>query len=201
MTSSISLRAPSAHTHSSIKADSSGANDIQPPTFTWLSRTWHVSYSTLPMWKGKQNVHITYSLSGVMSSDQSKMPNLMDHVESQKAGQEKVSHIHGISRPVEVESVPFGLAYTWRGNGLLKLISSNWEILGFGTDSSSAEPNDWAVTCFSKTLFTPAGIDIYTSTKASLSEATLEAIKAALAKLHDDSFNSLATSLFEVPRT
>ena len=61
------------------------------------------------------------------------MPDLDDHVESQKVGQTKISHIHGISRPVEVKGIGFGLAYSWRGKGLLKIASSNWEILGYGS--------------------------------------------------------------------
>jgi hypothetical protein len=129
------------------------------------------------------------------------MPDLDDHVESQKIGKEKVSHIHGISRPIEVDGVEFGLAYHWRGKGLLKLITSHWEILGHGKDEGAQESNEWVVTFFSKTVFTAAGIDIYTRTKANLSDATLNAIKSAMAELCDDEFKSLANSIFEVPRT
>jgi hypothetical protein len=199
MATEVTVRTPSSHTYSATKGAS--GNDLKPPTFDWISGTWNVSYSSLPLWKGKQNVRISYALCGSTPQDSSRMPDLDDHVESQKIGQTKVSNIHGISRPVEVEGIGFGLAFRWRGKGLLKLISSNWEILGYGVDNNAQEPNDWVVTFFSKTTFTPAGIDIYTRTKEDLSDATLQAIKAKLISLSDDKFTAIANSIFEVPRT
>lgn len=68
-----------------------------------------------------------------------------------------------------------GATFDWRGSGTLFFVSSHWELLGYGTDH--AANLEWAVTCqlhspptiheltissvFSKTLFTPAGVDIY----------------------------------------
>jgi hypothetical protein len=193
------IRTPSSHTYSTSKTTTEST--LKSPPFEWISTTWNVSYSSLPLWKGKQNVRITYSLCGPAPQDPSKMPTLDDHVESQKLGQTKTSHIHGISRPVEVKGLAFGLAYSWRGKGLLKIASSDWEILGYGSDNHAAEPNDWVVTFFSKTLFTPAGIDIYTRTKANLSDETLDAIKSALATLSDEKFTTIVNSIFEIPRT
>ena len=128
------------------------------------------------------------------------MPDLDDMVEYQKVGATKVSSIHGISRPVEVADLQHGLAYSWRGKGWLKIASSNWEILGWGVDEHNPQ-NDWVVTYFSKTLFTPAGIDIYCRTDDPLSEPTLKTIKDALSSLEEASLQKLAESLFEVPRT
>jgi hypothetical protein len=198
MASEVVIRAPSSHTYSTSKATN---YNLKTPSFEWLSTTWNVSYSSLPLWKGKQNVRITYSLCGATPQDSLRMPDLDDHVESQKIGQTKTSHIHGISRPVEVEGLEFGLAYSWRGKGWLKIASSDWEILGYGPDNHAKDPNDYIVTFFSKTLFTPAGIDIYTRTKANLSDETLSAIKSTLASLSDEKFTSIANSIFEVPRT
>jgi hypothetical protein len=198
MASEVVIRAPSSHTYSTSKATN---YNLKTPSFEWLSTTWNVSYSSLPLWKGKQNVRITYSLCGATPRDSLRMPDLDDHVESQKIGQTKTSHIHGISRPIEVEGLEFGLAYSWRGKGWLKIASSDWEILGYGPDNHAKEPNDYIVTFFSKTLFTPAGIDIYTRTKANLSDETLSAIKSTLASLSDEKFTSIANSIFEVPRT
>ena len=60
-----------------------------------------------------------------------------------------------------------GANFDWKGAGWLFFVHSHWEVLGYGRDENS----EWAVTCgcfrgqadvvFSKTLFTPAGIDVY----------------------------------------
>jgi hypothetical protein len=192
----INLRAPSSHM---IKDASEVSTTIDAPTYDWLAGTWHVSYSSLPLWKGKQNVRITYKLlPGYIASVPDRMPHLDDHVEYQKAGSSKTNNVRGVSRPVDVTGLGHGLAYAWRGKGLLAIASSSWEILAYGTDTHAAEANDYAVTYFGKTLFTPAGIDIYTRTTASLSEETLSAVKAALEK--QSGCAKLAKSLFEVPR-
>ena len=76
-----------------------------------------------------------------------------------------------------------GATFDWKGKGWLFFVSSHWEVLGYGREDSSNL--EWAVTCtsfsplpylfsqqhakrpeelmidFSKTLFTPSGIDIY----------------------------------------
>jgi hypothetical protein len=201
MATEIQLRSPSSHTY--LAKQSGGGVSVKSPNYEFLSGTWNVSYSSLPLWKGKQNVKISYKYDGPPSKDSEsgKMPDLDDHVEYQKEGKDKVSHIHGVSRPVDVKGIDHGLAYSWRGKGMLTLITSNWEILGYGTDTDAGEPNDWVVTFFCKTLFTPAGIDIYTRRSASLSETALTAVKASLEKLGDGAFTTIVKSMFEVPRT
>lgn len=201
MANEVTLRAPSSHTYAIKPTTDLGKTNLTAPTFDWLRGPWNVSYSTLPLWKDKQNVRITYSMTGSRGDSLDRIPDLDDHVESQKVGKDKTSHIHGISRPVEVEGLAHGLAYSWRGKGWLKIASSDWEILGFGTDTQNGEENDWIVTFFSKTLFTPAGIDIYTRSTKNLSDTTLRTIKTALEGLSDDKFTAIAKSIFEVPRT
>jgi hypothetical protein len=199
MAPEIKLRSPSSHTY--VGKQANGSTEVKSPTYDWVAGSWYVSYTSLPLWSDKQNVRITYNRLASSATDADTMPDLDDHVESQKLGKTKVDHIYGISRPVHVEGVDHGLAYSWRGKGImLSFITSDWEILGHGTDSEAAEPNEWVVTFFCKTLFTPAGMDIYTRTKASLSDVTLEAIKAELEKISDDGFTAIAKQLYEVPR-
>lgn len=89
------------------------------------------------------------------------------------------------------------MAYNWRGKGWLAIASSKWEILGYGDDDGQgAGQNSWVVTYFAKTLFTPAGIDIY-SRKGKLRPEMVEEIKAGLAGLGGD-VAKLAGEVFEV---
>lgn len=61
-------------------------------------------------------------------------------------------------------------SFVWTGKGLLRFSTSHWQFLAYGYDehgdqSETAEQRkargpDWAVTYFTKTLFTPPGIDM-----------------------------------------
>lgn len=77
------------------------------------------------------------------------------------------------------------------------IASSHWEVLGYG---DLEQGQQWAVTYFARTLFTPAGIDVYSRTKEGLSEAVMKGIMEALAAVEHSGVKSLAGELFEVKR-
>jgi hypothetical protein len=54
--SSVILRAPGV----SQQVSGTGAQ-YQSPSLSFLQGTWHVTHSTLPIWKSKRNVKITYT--------------------------------------------------------------------------------------------------------------------------------------------
>lgn len=66
-------------------------------------------------------------------------------------------------------------AWNWRGKGWLKIATSHWEVLGWGEEGER-----WVVTWFASSLFTPAGLDIYSSRKEGLSRGLFERIEKAL---------------------
>lgn len=95
------------------------------------------------------------------------------------------------------------------------IAGSHWEILGWGSESGSGsgdgarggenddgrhEEDDWAVTYFAKTLFTPAGIDLYSRRKEGLSEDMVRAVKEALQSMEYEELQKLAGKIFEVQR-
>ncbi|QDS69281.1 hypothetical protein FKW77_002367 [Venturia effusa] len=189
----IVLRSPSPHT---IKSAEALPASIPPPSPEWIAGTWHVTHSTLPMWKSKSSVRITYA---TLPAAADGSPNFDDLVEYKKLAGGKDSSVHGVSRAVNVPTLGTGWAYSWRGKGLLMIASSQWEILGWGEDVASG--SSWVVTYFGKTLFTPAGLDFYSRSKDGLSKGIVTSIKAELAKLADPSLKTLADSIFEVPTT
>jgi len=77
------------------------------------------------------------------------------------------------------------------------IASSHWQILGYG-DGFDGE--QWVATYFEKTLFTPAGVDIYSRRKGGLSEALLGEIRGALKGCGDEVVKKLEADLFEVRR-
>ena len=185
----VSLRPPS---FSGAKAP----QGYQSPTISWLTESWHVTHSTLPMWKNKRNVRIQYtpidSSSPSISNDDTD--RLDDLVTYQSLDSDKVQTIKGIDT-CSSQGDARG-EWDWRGKGWLKVASSHWEILGWGNDSTG---NKWAVTAFAKTLFTPAGIDIYSKDRCGLTEETLGSIKLALADIDDEVVKELTGQLFAVP--
>ncbi|GHJ83997.1 hypothetical protein NliqN6_0399 [Naganishia liquefaciens] len=151
---------------------------------------WHVVWSTLPLWKDKKDVCITYS---AMAEDSTGRPRLDDLVEyrKQSASSDSIpSTVKGID---VLDNSHNGATFNWRGKGWLKIASSHWQFLGY--DQESSEPQ-WAVTFFSKTLFTPAGLDIYMRQPlpeaGNAGKAQLEKIVAAIIASPDKTIAQLA---------
>lgn len=67
-------------------------------------------------------------------------------------------------------------SWDWRGKGLLTLITSHWEVLGWGERGGER----WAVTWFAPTLFTKEGVDIYSDQAGGMGEKLAGEILAAL---------------------
>src|SRR5579862_6742570 len=159
-----------------------------PPHIDWLEGTWHVTHSTLPMWKTKKNVRITYKSlplrSGTILSGTYRLDDLVSY---QDPSSGKINTVHGIDTSSGSGDTD---AWDWRGTGLLFLLTSHWEILGWGdgyvnggdggSDSLLIKKEynplpvpeihvDWVVTYFAETFFTPAGIDIYSRSEKGLS--------------------------------
>ncbi|KAI9795875.1 MAG: hypothetical protein M1835_005072 [Candelina submexicana] len=162
-----------------------------PPSISWLSGTWHVTHSTLPMWKSKKNVRITYTLLPSTSENGTagETDRLDDLVSYQPLGSDKVKAVHGIDKASSKNSG----AWNWRGKGWLTIASSHWEVLGYGNQGE-----EWVVTYFAKTLFTPAGIDIYARPQPKLSSEIVVQIRKALGELPDTGLQELAGSIFEI---
>lgn len=57
---------------------------------------------------------------------------------------------------------------------------------------------EWMVTYFATTIFTPAGIDVYSRRKEGLGEGTLRAIMEGLRGVDGEAFGKLVEGVFEV---
>ena len=140
------------------------------------------------MWQSNQNVIITYTiLDKDTTEDAPKIDDLVTY--SPLNNPAKLKSVRGIDTPDP--TVP--AAYNWRGKGWLMIASSHWEVLGWGE-----EDGGWMVTFFAKTLFTPAGIDVYARRKGGLSEALLKRITTEVGSLGDATFQELAGKVFEI---
>ncbi len=67
-----------------------------------------------------------------------------------------------------------------------------------GDEVTPAAANQWVVTYFAKTWFTPAGIDIYSRHPGGLGNAAVASIKNALAQVDDAEIQALSQNLFAI---
>ncbi|KAJ7293727.1 hypothetical protein C8J57DRAFT_1491095 [Mycena rebaudengoi] len=172
-------------------------SDIGDVPYAHLLGTWHVVASTLPLWKNKKNVRITYS-----AVPDEPATTFDDHESTGwKTGRRRAGNgaLASIFPAPEAE-----ILAVRRGKGLLMIASSRWQLLGFhvspsSTEAQSDEP-EWAVTYFASTLFTPAGLDIYSRTKDGLSDAFVEALIADIGALGGEVASMIKDGrMFRVP--
>ncbi|MDB5226837.1 MAG: hypothetical protein JWN78_1030 [Bacteroidota bacterium] len=128
---------------------------------------WYINKSTFPMWlKGdKKNPTFNYTI-------ETKDSTQVLHGDVQYFKDGKLKHIEGIDQPLN----EFNTAFIWRGNGLLKLFKSKWEIVAYN------EQEQWAIMHFQKTIFTPEGYDVFSKEKQLNKDARLD-VQARLDEL------------------
>ncbi|KAM0752521.1 hypothetical protein T439DRAFT_324613 [Meredithblackwellia eburnea MCA 4105] len=147
--------------------------------YSSLLGTWHVVASTLPLWKDKKNVTITYS--SIQGEKETTMDDVVAYNKRNDPVGKEASTVKGVDR-IEEGSLN---AWKWRGRGLLMIASSRWQLLGFNVHSPStlsSEP-EWVLTYFKSTLFTPAGLDIYARTAKGLDDEFVQKIVQGVEKL------------------
>ena len=176
--SAISLCSASKYT---TKSQSSAS--FTAPPLEWLQGTWSVTHSTLPMWRKAKNVRITYKIIPPVSPSG---PTLLDDEVTSEPMQRSL-----LPQPKSIRGVdtPDGEgAWNWRGKGWLKIASSHWKVLGWGERGDEK----WAVTWFAPSMFTPAGVDIYSSKKDGISEPLYKEILQAIEGLDAKEIADLA---------
>lgn len=127
---------------------------------------------------------------------------LDDLVQYQTLSSDKIKTVHGVDTASGEGNTG---AWDWRGKGWLMIASSRWEVLGWGDLPSvhfhgEEHIQQWAVTYFAKTLFTPAGIDVYSRRKEGLGDGVMQKIKDALGALEHEGVKGLVGDLFEIRR-
>lgn len=104
-----------------------------------LEGTWEIKGTTFPMWLSskRKNPRITYK------KTEKNAVELLDLVEYEAKG--KTKQIKGMDRLI-------GEQFIWRGIGVLKVLSSRWQVVTI--------KGDVLVIRFEKSLVTPAGVDV-----------------------------------------
>ncbi|OXM82162.1 hypothetical protein C364_00274 [Cryptococcus neoformans Bt63] len=186
---------------------------------SWFMGKWGVVWSTLPMWKDKKDVTITYT--PVARRCETRIVEFEDLVEyktrsstdgsktnTSKCQDEEPGRCANENAVKGIDTLSpgsNGATFDWKGKGLLFFVHSHWEVLGYGKDVEQGL--EWAVTYFSKTLFTPAGIDIYVRTipfssksqNLTARDVLLQRLVNEIQNIDADSIRNLAAQGFRVP--
>ncbi|KAI0930333.1 hypothetical protein AcW1_009056 [Taiwanofungus camphoratus] len=170
--------------------------------------------------QSKKDVTITYVRKPPTSSEQvTQFDDIVEYRGRSDQVTSKRSKVVGIDTlllpPISTSAVldpqsvhPPQTRFKWRGKGWLIIASSRWQVLGCddgrddGTDSTTGVDvrPAWALTYFEKTLFTPAGLDIYARSAQGLPEGLLQEI-INKAKALGGEVGLLADQFFEVERS
>ncbi len=129
-----------------------------------LAGQWFIVSTNFPMWLNGNRTDPSFHYT---VSERNGQPVLLDEVSYMQNGKQR--SIKGIDFPDRKQPGSF----TWRGKGLLFLLKSKWQVCLMD------EHNEWAVIHFSKTLFTPEGVDIIFRQKQP-DESVLKEIKAKM---------------------
>ncbi|KAG9019660.1 hypothetical protein FRB90_012006 [Tulasnella sp. 427] len=166
-----------------------------------LMESWAVVASTLPLWKNRKNVTITYQ----PTEDDSSASGFLDIIEfnNVKSDPEKApTKVVGVDKnenPSELDnddseepSDGNAAKFKWRGKGPLAISSSKWQILGyFLADDPARKDEDW---------FTPAGLDIYVRNSKVFSREKIQRLIEACQQNEDETVRKVAAEFFEIPR-
>lgn len=140
------------------------------------------------MWRTARNVRITYKpLAPSYPNGPARIDDLVEYeaCSAPKPDDPKfpsrgiIKSVAGIDTAASKDE---SSSFNWRGKGLLWLIGSHWEVLGWGErdlpDGKGKER--WVVTWFEATLFTKEGVDIYSDRREGGSRELVEEILGGL---------------------
>lgn len=116
--------------------------ELPNPSDADLVGAWHIVQTTFPMWRNGKNTHPTLNY---QRRPDSRLDDIViyrrDNVSKQIRG-------------IDTRDPALPCHFTWRGRGLLRLLSSDWYIVDLDREAGVM------AIFFTKTLFTPAGLDI-----------------------------------------
>ncbi|PLB43280.1 hypothetical protein P170DRAFT_514540 [Aspergillus steynii IBT 23096] len=178
------------------------------PAKTNLLGSWYITRSSSPFWIDKRNPTITLAADS-KTDDGTRAPEtlplsalyqtagpapvLANQTSYQTLASSKVKTTAGMDRPVDGSSSFWGesggsgggegpIQMEWRGSGWLRMVSARWEILGWGGEGE-AEADEWLLVFADKSMFTPAGISLYTRRRTGVEDMEWAGIEEGLRRL------------------
>lgn len=157
--------------------------ELPTPSTNDLIGQWHIVRTTFPMWRSGKNQRPSLNYTRIAGADHSQVEDLVIYEKRKKPR---------TIRGVDTQDPELPCHFRWRGRGLLKLLSSDWYIV----DLADADGDRIMAIYFTKTLFTPAGLDIVatspTPARADIDACVARISVAALLRPHVEALVELA---------
>lgn len=155
---------------------------FQAPLQELFEGEWYMLQSSNSFWKDKRNVRLQYTSNGSYIEDKALY---------QMMGSDAVKSMDGKDTPSDTELGVF----TWRGKGLLRVASAQWEVLCF---TSRPEGGDWMLVYAHKSIFTSPALNLLCRTKGAISTLDLTCIKTWLQEVEDDKFQQTVAAMIDI---
>ena len=153
------------------KAWPSDSPPYQAPRSDQLLGEWFIVLTSLPYWRDKRNIKVTYSASEPTAAD---APTIYDTVTFQTLTSDKLKSVQGVNTSSQLGQLG---GWDWRGTGWVKVVSNHWDVLGHNAISpEDGQKIEWFVIHTKKSFFTPAAIHIYSRRKQAPAEGVRESL-------------------------
>ena len=143
---------------SSREIDAASVDEFDPNRALGL---WHILATNLSMWKEKLTPTITYSIHGRLPDHRVQLEDLVEYYSRRPFSGFVSTNVKGID--TQLASKPS--RFQWRGNGILKVFTSDFGFVFVDNETPEDEPYQWVATMFGSTLFTSSGVDLMTRTR------------------------------------
>jgi hypothetical protein len=143
---------------SSKEIDAASVDEFNPNRALGL---WHILATNLNMWKSDLTPTITYSIRDKSPGAGVRINDLVEYYTKRPFVGFTPTSISGIDTQLAIKPSRF----QWRGNGVLKLFTSQFGFVFVDDETPVDQPYQWVATMFGSTLFTSAGIDLMTRTR------------------------------------
>ncbi|GLA74926.1 hypothetical protein AtubIFM55763_006178 [Aspergillus tubingensis] len=186
------IHAPQKYHHHHPSPEHSPPPPPPPPPplpTTNILGTWYITRSSSPFWSDKRNPTITLTadtntppgtlpLSALSQpTPTSPAPILTNKTSYQTLSSSSVKTTTGTDRAISAGKEQGPIQMEWRGSGWLRMVSAQWEILGWG---GADDDDEWLLVFANKSMFTPAGISLYSRRKTGVDELVWAGIEVEL---------------------
>ncbi|CAF0714175.1 unnamed protein product [Adineta steineri] len=138
--------------------DATSVEEFDPYRATGL---WHILATNLNMWKDKLTPTITYSIHDQLPDGRVRLNDLVEYYSKRPCVGYRPTSLEGIDTQLPSKAS----RYQWRGDGILKLFTSEFGFVFVDNETTSDRPYQWVAIICSSTLFSSGGINLMTRTR------------------------------------
>ena len=138
--------------------DATSVDDFDPYRATGL---WHILATNLNMWKGKLTPTVTFSIHDQLPDGRVPLNERRAYHRKRPGDGHRPTRLEGTNMQLPTKAS----RYAWRGNGILKVFTSEFGFVFVDNETASDRPYQWVATLSGTTFFSSGGINLMTRTR------------------------------------